>query len=70
MVIGGRIRADFPKRSWKGVNPVEAFIVFIMLNRTLGRVRTHPFWSCSTANLMAWITVLFVCSLAPSDSGW
>ena len=70
MVIGGRICADFPKWSWKGVNPVEVFIVFIMLNHTLGRVWTHPFWSCSTANLMAWITILFVCLLAPSDSGW
>ena len=70
LMMGSRTHADLPKRSWKGVNPVDVFIVFIMSNRTLGMVWTHPLWSCSTANLMAWMTVLFVLLLVPSDSGW
>ena len=49
---------------------MDAFIVFIMSNCTLGMVWTHPLWSCSTVNLMAWMTILFVLLLVPSDSGW
>ena len=40
---GGKMRADLPKRSWKGVKPVEALTVFIMSKRTFGRARTQPF---------------------------
>ena len=68
--IGGSIRAGLPKRSWNGMNPVDALIVFINLNRTVGSAWTQPFWSHSTANRMHWITILFVRLLAPSVSGW
>ena len=68
--IGGSIHAGLPKRSWNGMNPVDALIMFIRLNRTVGSAWTQPFWSRSTVNRMHGITILFVRLLAPSVLGW
>jgi len=67
---GGIILELWPKRNWKGIKPVNLFTVFIMSKWTQGSAWTQPSWFCSTWYHKAWLTVLFVCSLAPSVSGW
>ena len=61
---------DFLKRSWKGVNLVKLFMVFMILKHILGKARVQPIWSRLMAKWIHWMTVLLVCSLAPSLSGW
>ena len=67
---GGMIWGLRPIQSWKGVKPVDLFIVFIRLKCILGRAQTQPNWFRLTCYLNAWLTVLYVHSLAPSVSGW
>lgn len=58
-------------QSRKGVDPVDLFLVAMMANRTCaGRASTQPFCYRSTKKRRAWMTVLFVFSLAPSVWGW
>ena len=58
------------KCNWKGEKPVDLLTVFIMLNLTLGSTWTHPAWLHSTWKQIAWMTVLLVCLLEPSVSGY
>ena len=66
---GGSKQGEQLKRSWKGVNPVEWLVVFMMSNLIFGNALTQPFWLRSTAYCMHCITVLLVHSLLPSVSG-
>ena len=59
-----------PKHNWKGEKPVDLSTVFMMFNLTLGSVRTHRAWLCSTWKQIAWMTVLLVRSLEQSVSGY
>ena len=59
-----------PMCSWKGEEPIDLLMVFMIANCTRGSARTQPFWFLMTWYLRHWFTVLFVCSLALSISGW
>lgn len=59
--------ADF---SMKGVNPVEALSVLMMLKCTLGNAFAQPVWFHLTWNQRACTTVLIECSDDLSVCGW
>ena len=67
---GGIIQGVCPMHNWKGEKPVDLLTVFIILSLTLGKARIQPCWFCLTWKQIAWITILFECSLAPSVLEW
>ena len=68
-MMGGKMCTAFLKQSWNGKKPVDAFMVFIISNQTLGSVWTQPCWLHSTAKWIHWMIVLFVSLLTLSNSG-
>ena len=67
---GGNDTRCAPNRNWKGVYPVDLFMVLITWKRMRGSARTQPVWFRSTWKRSSWFTVLLVRSLAPSVWGW
>ena len=41
--MGGIMRGEHPKWSWKLENPVDAFTVFVIAKQILGSAQTQPF---------------------------
>lgn len=68
--IGGISWGERPSWSWKPEYPVEVLIVFMMQKWIHGKALTQPFWFWPMWNQIDWLTVLFVCPLAPSVCGW
>ena len=66
----GNIVGKWPYLSLKGEYPIDLLMEFIENDLIHSKTFFQPLWLCSIWKHKHWLTILFVCSLLPSVSGW